>query len=1054
MIMGAISALPKGVGERMTKLSLSDKDVDSIVGQINTTAPMKALSEEERGVQRQSVRSELAKFQKPTGMSDQDWERHLDNQKKLDAKEKGLRDRYNRELQAVMAKGDTLGTFEQAKRGAGIEEKYRASETASFIAEQKENVMGLTTSDVSMSAVRAKRREAEIRARMERDAEMARSEGVGRVAKSVSAAIMDSALAGMKLDNQGNKLESANINPSRRAQLEYLAGRQQWAAQNPEAFLKMAQDRESFGRAFIGRKEDVVGAGKPFGEGGGYQYDEMAGKLSTALIPQQDESARTLIVTQQITKEGLSKLQELQARTNAEIAEARFRELSGAIKGIDELSRGGARKLRRELRRDEYVLRHSRSAIRRGEAARDMLNYIPESERDYNNPMHRRLYDTAMAGSRTAFGYIYRGTSLEGYANSSARASARTFGQFKAANAPVYSSGMESPKLDTSDISASLKSASNDVVAFGEKLNSIGSSLDNLKNRIDQARAERQQEASSIPPSGTGGPPSPDLKPSNPFWKNMRQWGMAAGGSALTLGALMLMRGKGAALVSRALSPAAAGGGLNMVAGAGGGLASAGGTVGAAAAGASAAASRIPAGMVMSKAGLLWSATSPQGRAILAAKNIAPAAATLARTAPAAATTTIEAASLSSRFAAALAKSSPPSGFSKGLSDSLRAAGRGWSGEAFISRATAGQSAGAMQRMFYSAGSRAGVPFEALSQFGGSTLGAFRRGAAGQAFINRAMAGQSAGAVQRIAYQMGQPLARTSQAMTMFERGLTGSTNLTRAASGLGAGSASGISRFAFGFGRDTLAASRGAYAIGNVMQKTPLLGRMIGGKAGILAPIIGGAVGGLTAKNEGYSRSQGVLLGALTGGVERGSLAGQFGLVKRGGAADTALGFGGAAMQGAIAGGAVGSFVPVVGTAIGAGVGAAAGVTAEGGKHLSKALVDYETAKGNIAVGKGNIAMTEQKASFYTRNRERLKKIAEQGSGASDEDKKFFEGAKKIMGDSLFSNTYKKSEDKRVAEFFQSSKGNIGKNLISPVGTWQSLWMGRLSKSAGPAGL
>jgi len=103
------------------------------------------------------------------------------------------------------------------------------------------------------------------------------------------------------------------------------------------------------------------------------------------------------------------------------------------------------------------------------------------------------------------------------------------------------------------------------------------------------------------------------------------------------------------------------------------------------------------------------------------------------------------------------------------------------------------------------------------------------------------------------------------------------------------------------------------------------------------LAPVIGGVSGYMDDSEEAQKRSgvERTILGALTGDASTGSsFSGMLGLEK-GGAADQALGIGGAALTGAATGAAIGSVVPVVGTAVGAAVGAVLG----GGAEIYKIL-------------------------------------------------------------------------------------------------------------------
>lgn len=122
-----------------------------------------------------------------------------------------------------------------------------------------------------------------------------------------------------------------------------------------------------------------------------------------------------------------------------------------------------------------------------------------------------------------------------------------------------------------------------------------------------------------------------------------------------------------------------------------------------------------------------------------------------------------------------------------------------------------------------------------------------------------------------------------------------------------------------------------------------------IGGK--ILAPLelVMGAVKGVgqvagksaeEKKAAGIKESMGTteagVLGALTGGAEKGSMFSEKLGIEKGGAGDEALGIATAGARGAMTGAAIGSIIPGIGTAVGAAVGGAIGVVSEGFKVFS----------------------------------------------------------------------------------------------------------------------
>ena len=108
---------------------------------------------------------------------------------------------------------------------------------------------------------------------------------------------------------------------------------------------------------------------------------------------------------------------------------------------------------------------------------------------------------------------------------------------------------------------------------------------------------------------------------------------------------------------------------------------------------------------------------------------------------------------------------------------------------------------------------------------------------------------------------------------------------------------------------------------------KIPGLSHMLGALSGFLERDAATGV----FKGEGIAGAvESSILGALTGGADTGSMFSRFFGIKKGGAGDEAMGIMGAAGTGAMAGAALGSVVPVIGTGMGAIAGAVSGGVAE----------------------------------------------------------------------------------------------------------------------------
>lgn len=129
----------------------------------------------------------------------------------------------------------------------------------------------------------------------------------------------------------------------------------------------------------------------------------------------------------------------------------------------------------------------------------------------------------------------------------------------------------------------------------------------------------------------------------------------------------------------------------------------------------------------------------------------------------------------------------------------------------------------------------------------------------------------------------------------------------------------------------------------------TSIFGKVFSKVFGPLALAIGGLTGYFEAESANRTKSEGVLLGALTGGAGTGSmLSGMLG-IEKGGTADKAMGVGGAAIWGGAIGAAIGTAIlPGIGTAVGGAIGAVIGgateivkIFTEGTNLINRYLID-----------------------------------------------------------------------------------------------------------------
>lgn len=550
MEQGALSSenLPKGFAERMKKTSLTDQDVSAITSEASKSSILSGLDSNSIAQIMKQFTYEINKFKMPPGVNADEWQRHLEALNELTAQETSIRLKYNQELQNVLQKGSILSNFALTSGAGNIESKYRQSSLATFAQGRGNDLAALTTSEIPMISRRNQTRAQEIQDQVNRDLASNTNKGAREISVSVSKTITEAITGGLQMT--GQKQDVASLSEARVKANAFLATRQQSFAQNPAALIAAARNPETFGATFLGSKSTAANNGITSA-----MYDTIANRLSTAVNGQQENITSILEETKQINEKGLSDLTQLSLEQIAAIKEARFQELAQGIKGIDELARGGARGARRELRRDEYTVQHSRSAIRRGEAARDLLNFIPSDERDYNNPQVRGLYDTAQSGSNAAFNYIFKGSGLSNFADSGERSFARTFGNFKGVNTPTIGLsgsgfGGTGTNIDTAGLTLAVSSANNDLSSFGKKLEDIGLSLDNFKKALQEINDAKTLEGSKFGSTNSNPNANAPVPPqTSAFMDNLKQYGLPALNALAQLAfiAVSLRRGGGGA---------------------------------------------------------------------------------------------------------------------------------------------------------------------------------------------------------------------------------------------------------------------------------------------------------------------------------------------------------------------------------------------------------------------------------------------------------------------------------------------------------------------------
>jgi hypothetical protein len=835
-----------------------------------------------------------------------------------------------------------------------------------------------------MASRRTQTKAQEIKDQVAHDLAMNTNKGAKEISSSISRTVTEAITGGLQMT--GQKQDVASLSDARIKANAFLATRQQAFAKNPADLINAARNPETFGAKFLGDKSTAAQNGITSA-----MYDTIANRLSTAVNGQQENITSILEETKQINEKGLDELARLSLDQIAAIKEARFQELAQGIKGIDELARGGARKARRELRRDEYTVEHSRSAIRRGEAARDLLNYIPSDQRDYNNPQVRRLYDTAQAGSRAAYNYIYRGSGIQNFANSDERSFARTFGNYKGVNTPTvglsgsdFGAGTAST-VDMSGLTLAVNSANNDLTSFGKSLEDIGLSLAGFKKALQDINDAKSAEGNKYGSTNSNPAATAPIPPATSAWMdNLKQYGLPA------LNALAQL-----AFIAVALRKGGGGGTAGGASGLGG-LASslapklssffnpkAAGAVSTAVAGGVNAASKVTGAAKAAEA--IFSPSEQAAYAKYLAGKTASTTAQVTATVAKAAKSAIPKVKAPLPYGSgweptSVASAGGRAGF---LESTAGAFGRGLRDESFIGKGMKGQSTGSVQSLAFRFGRNVGGIGEQL----GDARSALNRGFSGEAFIGKGMAGQNAGSLQRFAFGVGSKVGSvltlpsgvtdTGKALT---RGFRGGSFIGAEMAGQSAGKMQAMA-YKFGGGLRDL----------NQMAN-PMTGWSQLGKVGKTLRV-GGMIGAGFAVKSAYDDA------------------------RQGNYGDAAVGLGSTALSFAGPVGLVGSI---------------------GVSYANSKTKEYMRYREQIGSEQGRGIGLDNKLAFIKKYGSQYKAAVNKGINANDDDKALMANYERATG-SNYIKTKTSVIQKQATDFFNEKKDMIKNNLIHSVGTYEN---------------
>jgi TP901 family phage tail tape measure protein len=445
--------------------------------------------------------------------------------KSLQIQEVYLRQNYNQSLQNKLQSGSIASAMANTKniygiQSKGIQEGYEYS--------KKEKGLGLEalyTGEQSMILKRGKEEQAHIAEQTSLKAQAVKAQGGAEIGSLISGEIGKFISSSLGTAEASGKTGTVQPSEALSKATEYLGARQKEfsGAGGAEKLFELQQKATSpdeFAKSYLGEFKDFqAGTG---GKGTEADYKTLLSQISTMSAGDINEKMlKTLLDIQKVDEEGNAQQKESSDQMIAAIAASKFKEAAGQLGGTGILDRNTFRQQRREIRRAESKLR-SRDAGVRGEGAARLLAAIPESQRDYNDPYIKKLYDAASGGIASRQARTLQGTGIGKYMVSGAEAGqAAIFERFKGTNLPIPKSvkeGLEqmkkgqgvNPEFDAAlkKSAKSLKLSTDAVDAFATKINSFNSAIDigqktgaiaQNKAEQDQVKAEMEKQKGELP---------------------------------------------------------------------------------------------------------------------------------------------------------------------------------------------------------------------------------------------------------------------------------------------------------------------------------------------------------------------------------------------------------------------------------------------------------------------------------------------------------------------------------------------------------------------------
>ena len=998
-----------------------------------------------------------------------------------------LRKQYNQTLAEFLNKGTINAQISNQNQGFALQSQGTALGEKFFKTEQTRKVESLITSDAEMIRRRGNDRAGQITEETKLKVQELKTSASSSLMDSIGKIVEGSfsANAGARGVGAEGKTGTISILPQTKAMAEYLQTRQgMYSGKEGSEKLFDLQTKaspEEFAQKFLGvTRNERTGALSAEGfKGSNLELQNLFTEVKTlAGSPDAMKKSNELLnMIHQTNEKGNSDANKNAMETEAAIAESNFKQASQILGGMAVLDRNKAREERRRLARDEYMLAHGRNDVVRGRAAADILSMVPENMRNTKDPRIAALYNQAYAGVENRQNYILGrsnyGDLIRGGQSSGEAAKTVVQGNLRGVFQPGEESSIVAAarvafakvggSIDISPLKGAVTESAKALKEFSDNLKNFGSqgeldkinlSLSGLASAANEVKARLDADAKN----GKSNAAAPATETKNrtiietmsdsvgPFvasailnaiaMKAFGAFGSRGGvaGEAKEASKFFPTFEKLFEKISRPIEKALTTKiGKNVIdEGAGAGKTAASNVAKtaetktleeiaarseAAAAGeevvtsAAKAGKNIPKGQSTpfteieklteaGKSGAELPMKFTAGQSPSEAANIPGNPAPKSPSQEGAITAESKVAEQVAKVKSAknvaekiknikpYANAWEPTGGARGgfFSSAIDSFRRGARGENFLGRGMAGQSAGGVQRAAFRTGSLIGN----ISGEIGDTGRALTRGFSGGNFIGRETAGQSAGLIQRLAFRTGSStaniLGEVGDAGRALSRGISGGNFIGRETAGQSAGA----------FQRAAYATGNAARDLGHTMN--PLAGWSQASKFGKLLRIGGIVSAGLSAKEA-------------------------YGQVKEGNYAGAAVNLGSTAL----------SFAGPIGFAGSIGVNYAQSKTKE-----------YMAARETIGNEENRGKSLDNRLMFVKKYGSRYQEAIKKGNSASEEDKTFISNYERATGhvsskkQSIVDGQEKMQAEKEAAQvgsFFSDKKKLIRDNLMLPEG-------------------